>query len=67
MTAIKQLAVELLDEREWQLVKRLALILDDDAFDAGSIIVEIIPIYKERVGAREQTLFPDNIYGEGKD
>ena len=62
MTAIEQLAVELLDEREWLLVKRLALILDDDAYDAGSLIVEIIPIYKERVGDREQTLFPDNIY-----
>jgi hypothetical protein len=41
MTAIEQLAVELLDEREWLLVKRLALILDDDAYDAGSLIVEI--------------------------
>jgi hypothetical protein len=62
MTAIEQLAVDLLDQREWQLVKRLALILDDDAYDAGSLVAEMIPIYWERVGDRERTLFPDNIY-----
>ena len=62
MSTIEQLAVGLLDEREWQLAKRLALILDDDAYDANSLIEEIIPIYWERVGDRERTLFPDNIY-----
>lgn len=62
MTAIEQLAVDLLDEREWQLAKRLALILDDDAYDASSLVEKMIPIYWERVGDRERTLFPDNIY-----
>lgn len=62
MTAIEQLAVDLLDEREWQLAKRLALLLDDDTYDAESLIVEMIPIYWERVGDMERTLSPDNIY-----
>jgi len=62
MTAIAQLAVDLLDEREWQLAKRLALILDDDTYDASFLVEEMIPIYWERVGDRERTLFPGNIY-----
>jgi len=62
MAMIEQLAADLLDEREWQLANRLALILDDDAYDASSLVEEIIPIYWERVGDRKRTLLPDNIY-----
>jgi hypothetical protein len=62
MTTIEQLAVDLLDEREWQLANRLALILDDDMYDASSLVEEMIPIYWERVGDRKRTLLPDNIY-----
>ena len=62
MAIIERLAVDLLDIREWQLAVRLALVLDDDAYDAGSLVEEMIPLYWERVGDREQTLFPDNIY-----
>jgi hypothetical protein len=62
LTTIEQLAVDLLDEREWQLANRLALILDDDMYDASSLVEEMIPIYWERVGDRKHTLLPDNIY-----
>ena len=62
MTAIERLAVDLLDERELQLAERLRLLLDDDTYDAESLVAEIIPIYWERVGDIELTLSPDNIY-----
>jgi hypothetical protein len=59
---IERLAVDLLDMREWQLAERLALVLDDETYDAGSLVADMIPIYKERVDGRVRTLFPDNIY-----
>jgi len=62
MTAIEQLAVDILDEREWQLVNRLVQISDDDTYDAGSLIKEILPVYCERVGDKDHILFPSNIY-----
>ena len=62
MAMIEQLAADLLDEREWQLANRLTLILDDDAYDASSLVEAIIPIYWERVSDRKRTLLPDNIY-----
>jgi hypothetical protein len=62
MTAITRLASEVLDERELQLAERLAFLLDDDKWDAASLIESIIPVYWERVDEWEQTLDPDNVF-----
>jgi len=62
MTAIEQLASDLLDVRETQLAARLAIVLDDNAYDAESLLSEILPIYWQRVGNIDETLSPDNIY-----
>lgn len=62
MTAISQLASEALDERELQLAERLAFLLDDDKWDAASLIESIIPVYWERVDEWDQTLDPDNVF-----
>ena len=62
MTAISQLASEALDERELQLAERLAYLLDDDKWDAASLIESIIPVYWERVDEWDQTLDPDNVF-----
>jgi len=62
MSDIERFAVEILDQRELQLARHLAFLLDDDSYDSLSLVEEIIPIYWEGVGNRKQTLFPDNIY-----
>lgn len=62
MTSISQLASEILDERELQLAKRLAFLLDDDKWDAASLIESIIPVYWERVDEWDQTLDPENVF-----
>lgn len=62
MSAIEQLAIATLDHQELQLAKRLALLLDDDRWDSGSLIEGMIPIYWERVGDRLCNLSPGNIY-----
>ncbi len=61
-TDIELLAHDLLDQRELQLAERLALLLDDDKFDSGSLIEDIIPIYWEQVDDRLRSLDPDAIY-----
>ena len=62
VSAIEQLATDLLDQGALQLAEHLALLLDDDRWDSGSLIADIIPIYWERVGERLRTLSPGNIY-----
>lgn len=62
MTAISQLAGEALDERELQLAERLACLLDDDKWDAASLIESIILVYWELVDEWDQTLDPDNVF-----
>ena len=62
MSAIERLAADLLDQPELQLAERLALLLDDDTLDSGSLIEDMIPIYWERVDDRLRSLSPDNIY-----
>ena len=62
MTVISQLANKALDERELQLAEHLAFLLDDDKWDAASLIGSIIPVYWERVDERDRTLDPDNVF-----
>lgn len=62
MTAIEQLASDLLDGRDTQLAARLAIVLDDDTYDAESLVGDILPVYWQRVGDVVETLSPDNIY-----
>lgn len=62
MTRIKQLALDLLDEKELQLADHLHVLLGDDKWDAGPLIGEILPIYWERIGDRLRNCYPSNIY-----
>lgn len=61
-TEIEVLATGLLNQQELQLAERLALLLDDDTLDSGSLIEDIIPIYWERVVDRLRNLSPGIIY-----
>jgi len=62
MTLISELVSETLDEHELQLAHRLACLLDDDRWDAASLIESITPVYWERVDDWDRTLDPDNIF-----
>jgi len=62
MSAIERLAIGILDQRELKLADQLALLLDDDRWDSGSLIEDIIPIYWEQVGDRLRNLSPGIIY-----
>ena len=62
MTTISQLAIEVLEEHELELAERIAFLLDDDKWDAASLIESIIPVYWEHVGEWDQTLDPDNVF-----
>lgn len=62
MITIGELASETLDERELKLAEHLAMLLDDNTWDAASLIEEIIPVYWERVDDFDQTLDPDNVF-----
>ncbi|MBA7655843.1 hypothetical protein ES703_63752 [subsurface metagenome] len=62
MSEIERLAFDLLDQRELQLANHLSLLLDDDKWDAGPLIEEILPVYWEKVGDKFQNLHPGNIY-----
>ncbi len=62
MSAITDLANEMLDEKELKLADHLALLLADDRFDSGSFILTTIPMYWETVGDRSRSLEPDPIY-----
>jgi hypothetical protein len=62
MTAISELANEVLDKRELQLAERLAHLFDDDKWDAASLIESIIPVYWEHVDDLDRTLDPDSVF-----
>lgn len=62
MSDIERFAVEIFDQKELQLSRHLAFLLEDDSCDSSSLVEEMIPIYWEGVGDRKRTLFPDNIY-----
>lgn len=62
MSDIERFAVEILDQRELQLARHLALLLDDDSCDSSSLVEDIIPIYWQQVGDICQNLHPGNIY-----
>jgi hypothetical protein len=61
-TNVDLLAHDLLDQRELKLAEHLALLLNDDRFDSGSLIEDMIPIYWEQVDDRLRSLDPDAIY-----
>ena len=62
MTVINQLAIEVLEERELELAERIAFLIDDDKWDAASLVESIVPVYWEHGGEWDQTLDPDNVF-----
>lgn len=62
MSEIKRLAYALLNKKELTLAEHLALVLNDNKLDSGSLIQDIMPIYWEKVDDRLRNLWPGNIY-----
>lgn len=61
-TPIGVLAHVLLDQKELALADHLTVLLADDKYDPGALIMSMIPMYWEEVGDRARTLKPDGIY-----
>jgi len=63
MNTIKQLADQILDEKEWQLSLFLSELLENPrCYLVGNLVKDILPKYSEKRGEHSYTLQPDPIY-----
>jgi hypothetical protein len=59
---IMRQAQMLFDEKELNLVIHLITLVEDNKYDHGLLILDIIPTYWENVGDRQRTIGPRDIY-----